>query len=80
MCDGSLIPDLLHDILEGMLQYEVKLLLQYFVNFESYLTLDTLNSKLHNTELGSVEAKNRPTAISVKTLNSDGNSLKQNGL
>ena len=56
MYDGSLIPDLLHDILEGMLQYEVKLLLQYFVNFESNLKLDTLNSKLHNVELDSVEA------------------------
>ena len=80
MCDGSLIPDLLHDILEGMLQYEVKLLLQCFVSFESYLTLDTLNSKLENVELGSAESKNRPTSISLKTLNSDGNSLKQNGL
>ena len=57
MCDGSLIPDLLHDILEGMLQYEVKLLLQYFASFESYLTLDTPNSKLENAELGSAESK-----------------------
>ena len=62
MCDGSLIPDVMHDILEGMLQYEVKLLLQYFVNFENYLTLETLNSKVENVELGGVESKNRPTA------------------
>lgn len=80
VCDGSLIPDVMHDILEGMLQYEVKLLLQYLVNFENYLTLDILNSKLENVELSSVESKNRPTTISLKTLNSDGNSLKQNGM
>ena len=79
VCDGSLIPDVMHDILEGMLQYEVKLLLQYFVNFENYFTLETLNSKVENVELGSIESKNRPTVISLKTLTSGGNSLKQNG-
>jgi len=27
VCDGSLLPDVMHDLLEGALQYEIKLLL-----------------------------------------------------
>ena len=62
-----------------MLQYELKLMLQYMINLEDYFTLETFNSKLENLELGNVESKNRPTTISLKTLSSNGNSLKQNG-
>jgi len=36
VCDGSLLPDALHDILEGSLQYDVKLMLQVMVNKERY--------------------------------------------
>ena len=41
--DG-LVPDVMHDILEGSLQYEVKELLKYFIHTEKYFTLDELNS------------------------------------
>ena len=43
VCDGSLLPDVMHDILEGSLQYEVKLMLQVMVNTEGYFSLDDLN-------------------------------------
>ena len=36
VCDGTLLPDLMHDILEGALQYEVKLMLQVMINVEGY--------------------------------------------
>ena len=48
--------------------------------YEHCFTLETLNSKLENVELSNVESRSRPTTISQKTLNSGGNSLKQNGL
>lgn len=32
MCNGALLPDVMHDVLEGALQYELKLLLQYCIN------------------------------------------------
>ena len=57
MCNGSLIPDIMHDLLEGTLQYEVKL-----------TSLDYLNSKVSNLELGHMESKDRPSFISMKTL------------
>lgn len=80
VCNGSLIPDIMHDVLEGALQYEIKLMLQFMISHEGYFTLEVFNSSLVNLELGSMESNNRPTVISTKTLNSEGNSLKQNGL
>ena len=79
MCDGALLPDLMHDILEGALQYEVKLMLQVMINVEGYISIDELNSHMEHLELGYMENNNRPTLFSSKTLNSEGNSLKQNG-
>ena len=79
VCNGSLIPDIMHDVLEGMLQYEAKLMLQHLINTENYFTLDMFNTKLENLELGTAEFRNRPCSISQKIINSDGNSLKQNG-
>lgn len=69
----------MHDILEGALQYEVKLMLKVMVTEERFFDLDTFNSRLHTTELGYMEAKDRPTIIARNTLMSDGHSLKQNG-
>ena len=74
---GALLPDIMHDILEGSLQYEVKLLLHADKN---YFNLAILNSRLENLELGYMECKNWPTIISAKTYSSTGNSLKQNGM
>ena len=75
VCNGSLLPDIMHDILEGVLQYEIKHTLQV-MNREKYFTLIVFNSRLENLDLGYIELKNHPTQISPKTLNSDGNSFK----
>ena len=79
VCDGSLIPDIMHDILEGSLQYEVKLMLQVMITTENYFTLSQFNSRLENLDYGYMEIKDKPTVISLQTLNSQGNSLRQNG-
>ena len=79
VCDGSLIPDIMHDVLEGVLQYEVKLMLRQMINVNHYFTLEVLNSRLENMELSSTESKKRPTSLEQNNLNSDGSSLKQNG-
>ena len=34
----------MHDLLEGALQYEVKLMLQVMINVEGYFSIDELNS------------------------------------
>ena len=66
----------MHDLLECVLQYEVKLLLHVIIQGKYF----NLENFLENTELGYMECKNRPSIISVTTFNSDRNSLKQNGM
>ena len=58
---------------------EVKLLLKYLIKEENVLTLDWLNQKLQEYELGYMEVKNRPTAITKKVLDSKDYSLCQSG-
>ena len=59
MCCGGLLPDIMHDVLEGALEYEVKLLLNTLL--KDYFTLDNFNGWLENLELGYMECKSRPT-------------------
>lgn len=79
-CNGALIPDIMHDILEGGLQYEVKLMLNKLIYEDKYFTLEVLNFKLENFDYGYLDVKNRPSPITTDTLTaSSSNSLKQNG-
>lgn len=47
----------MHDLLEGALQYEVNLMLRKFILDDGYFTLEHLNGKLENMELGYMESK-----------------------
>ena len=76
---GALIPDVMHDILEGALHYEAKLLLKPFVNCDHYFTLTKLNQQIQALELGISEVKSRPSPISSATLLDGDGRLKQSG-
>lgn len=78
--DGSLVPDIMHDMLEGAFQYEAKLMLKQFIYYDHYFTLDYLNQQIEAFELGYSEIKSRPSLISQATLVDEGsNLLKQSG-
>ena len=79
VAEGSMLPDVMHDLLEGLLPYEAKLLLQQMINGEKYFKLDVLNDASESMELGYMESSNCPTPIEYTSLISDGHSLKQNG-
>jgi len=78
MCSGCLVQDPMHDLLEGVLQYEIKLLLVYYIRNRKF-TLDSLNSAIESIELSSNIESDRPNIISKKKLFSDGNLLNQKG-
>ena len=80
VCSGALLPDIMHDVLEGALQYEVKLMLKEMVCTEGYFSLNFLNSRIETIELGYNEIKDHPTPISDTVFNSEGTSLKQAGI
>ena len=64
MCKGELAPDIMHDLLEGVLQYEIKLLLIYCININNhFFMLDILNSKIESLEVCYGMESDRPTPI-----------------
>ena len=70
----------MHDVLEGALQYEAKIMLQEMVENEHYFTLKELNSRLGRVELGYMEVKDRPSPISDQKLSGTGHTLNQAGV
>ena len=76
-------PDIMHDVLEGALQYELKLMLRSFIFQEQYLTLFEINDSIQYLDLGYVEIKDYPSLLSDTNIcvhsGSSKNTLKQSG-
>lgn len=72
-CNFSL--DIMHDILEGVAQYEMKLLFEYLA--ENFISKLDLLSRIYAFDYGYLERKNRPTRIN---LESSGNSIGLNSI
>lgn len=78
MVDG-LAPDIMHDVLEGSLQYEVKELLKYLIYEKKWMTLATVNEKIERFPYMQSDKANKPAIISDATLKSNTHGLKQKG-
>ena len=55
--------DIMHIFLEGILQYEIKLLLNYLMKTQGVITLDELNHAIKHFPLGYTDAKSRPIVM-----------------
>lgn len=75
----GLVPDIMHDVLEGCAPYEVKELLKCLIA-EGVITLEDVNSQIEHFLYALPDAVNKPTSIPVTTLNSSDHSLKQKGI
>jgi hypothetical protein len=71
--------DAMHDVLEGVLQYECKEMLKRFILEDKYITVDQLNERITKCDYGYNNDKNKPSPIARQTLLNDNNSLKQKG-
>lgn len=71
MCNGGLIPDVMHDLLEGALQHILKHLLHVLTSERKYFTLTELNSKIVGMELGFMD-DNRPSPLAHGELRQNG--------
>ena len=78
ICSGGLLPDIMHDILEGVLPYEAKLVLQHCID-AGYFSFATLSHNLESLELGYMEIANRPSHFTIDVLQSTSKALGQNG-
>ena len=75
----TLLPDVMHDLLEGTLQFEAKLILQHVIT-ERYISYSKLARVLAGLELGYMEADNRPSEIASGTISSSEKTLGQKGI
>lgn len=80
LCSGVLLPDAMHDLLEGVLQYEAKLILQHCILEQSYLSYDAFSDRLERIELGYMEMDDRPTHITRSVLTNGEKNLGQKGM
>ena len=64
-----LIPDVMHDLLEGTLQYGAKLILKHMIG-NGYVTYAKFKRILEGLELGYMEADDKPSQISLAVINS----------
>ena len=77
VASGVLVPDILHDVLEGALQHEVKLVIRKFIHEDRYFTIDEVNQKIDCFDFGYLESKNRPTPLCLSSImNYDDHSFK----
>ncbi|PIK38618.1 hypothetical protein BSL78_24528, partial [Apostichopus japonicus] len=71
--------DVMHDLLEGVVQFEMKLVLSYLISDREspLMTLDLLNKEITSYDYGSTEKSNKPSPIK---LHSHGNSIGQKAM
>ena len=83
LCDSQyfmLLMAPMHDVLEGVLQYECKEMLKLLINQEKTFTLELLNNRIQLFDYGYMYDKDKPSPIQPRTLASENNSLKQKGI
>ncbi len=71
--------DIMHDILEGILQYEVIELLKCLIT-EKTCTLQYINRRISLFPYGYSDVANKPSEISFDNLTSSDHKLRQNGI
>ncbi|XP_030606887.1 uncharacterized protein LOC115795207 [Archocentrus centrarchus] len=59
----NFVLDIMHDILEGVAQYEVKLLFEYLN--ENFISTETILQRVYAFNYGFMNKKNRPTRINL---------------
>ena len=69
-CSDNFSVDIMHDLLEGVVQYELKLVFQCLVK-DSLCTVLTLSERIHSFNYGYSERKNRPGAVKVEDGSND---------
>lgn len=64
--------DIMHDMLEGVCNYDIGLMLKIMVFDLKYFSIDILNNRIELFDYGSIDIRSRPTLISADTLKSKG--------
>ena len=79
VCNFGLPPDVMHDLLEGYVEYTTKLLLNQLINKEKLFTLQHLNNLIVHFNYGGNDARNKPNCLTTKELLCEDHGLNQSG-
>ena len=74
----GLIPDVMHDVLEGVLPLAIKYIPKHLLALTSF-TVAELNKRIEIFDYGVIEASNRPRGNLTTSQLNGGDSLKQSG-
>ena len=74
----GLIPDVMHDVLEGVLPLAIKYILKHLLALTSFTVVE-LNRRIEIFDYGVIEASNRPRRNLTTSQLNGGDSLKQSG-
>ena len=75
---NGLVPDIMHDVLEGSLAYELKEFIKY-AHSNWYFQLNDLNEVIKLFPYGFTDAKNKPSSFNISLLTSSDHGLRQSG-
>ncbi len=78
MANNQLPQDVMHVVLEGVIPYELRLMLNVFITDKRYFTLDLLNERIRCYPYTQEEIADKPSQISRAVLSSS-HSLSQSG-
>lgn len=70
----------MHVLLEGVIPYEMKHMLNAFVSEKGYFTLDTLNERIHCFPYTQEEVADKPSPLSQVVWSSAQSSFHQSGI
>ena len=73
---GNLPHDIMHDIFEGVVQCELKLLLAHLVSVKHF-TIDVLNDRLRRFDFGYSELSDKPSELDEKVIKSADQKIRQ---
>lgn len=79
MSDNQLPQDIMHIVLEGVIPYTLKAMLQSYVSEKRYFSLYELNQKILHFKYSRAESKSKPSQIPGNILRDEG-SLHQSGI
>lgn len=68
VANGQLPQDVMHLLLEGVIPYEIRLLLSDFITVKKYFTLEYLNDRIMSFTYSPDEAKDKPPPIKSSDL------------
>lgn len=69
----------MHLLLEGVIPYSLKLMLQSFVNHKKYFSLDLLNETVYCFNFSRTESRDKPAQFTENVLHSEGK-VRQAGM